>query len=70
MHLTIPNVKDVIVGELAERGEWIVANIQTSSFWPVNTQKVHYRWEMFWILPEVLPGSRDESPEGQEPPRM
>ena len=47
-HLTIPDVKDVIVGELAERGEWIVANIQTGSFWPVNAQKVQYRGETFY----------------------
>ena len=50
-HLAIPDHKDVIVGELAERGEWIVANIQTGSFWPVTAQKVRYRGEAFWILP-------------------
>lgn len=50
-HLTIPDHKDVIVGELAESGEWIVANIQTNSFWPVNAQKVMYRGEAFWIIP-------------------
>jgi len=50
-HLTIPDLKDVIIGELAERGEWIVANIQTGSMWPVNAQKVMYRGEVFWILP-------------------
>jgi Methylamine utilization protein MauJ len=50
-HLTIPEVKDVIVGELAECGEWIVANIQTGSIWPVNAQKVQYRGETLWIVP-------------------
>jgi hypothetical protein len=49
--LTMPDHKDVIVGELAERGEWIVASIQTNSSWPVNAQKVCYRGETFWILP-------------------
>jgi hypothetical protein len=49
--LSIPDRKDVFVGELAERGEWIVANIQTGSFWPVNAQKVMYRRQAFWILP-------------------
>jgi hypothetical protein len=48
---TIQEVNDVIVGELAERGEWVVANIQTSSFWPVKAQKVLYRGEIIWILP-------------------
>jgi hypothetical protein len=49
--LTIPDRKDIIVGELAERGEWIVANIQTDSSWPVKAQKVMYRGGAFWILP-------------------
>jgi len=48
---TIPEVNDVIVGELAERGEWIVANIQTNSAWPVKSQKVMYRGESFFIMP-------------------
>jgi hypothetical protein len=30
----IPDHKDVIKGELAQNGEWIVANISTNSFWP------------------------------------
>jgi hypothetical protein len=37
--LTIPEVNDVIIGELAEPGEWVVANVETSSFWPVKAQK-------------------------------
>src|SRR4029077_9326616 len=48
---TIPEVKDVIVGELAERGEWIVANIDATSSWPINSQKVTYRGDVFWIMP-------------------
>ncbi|BDV33922.1 methylamine utilization protein MauJ [Methylocystis iwaonis] len=47
----IPEAEDVIVGELAERGEWIVANITTNSFWPVTAQKAPYRGESIWILP-------------------
>ena len=49
--LTIPDRADVLVGELAQRGEWVVANIQTNSFWPVNAQKVMYRGEAVWIIP-------------------
>src|SRR6516162_6132978 len=49
--LIIPEIKDVFVGELAERGEWIVANIQTNGPWPVKAQKVLYRGETIWILP-------------------
>jgi hypothetical protein len=47
----IPEAEDVIIGELAERGDWIVANIETTSGWPVNAQKAIYRGEMIWIMP-------------------
>jgi hypothetical protein len=50
-HLKIPTHNEVFVGELAESGDWIVANIQTESFWPVNAQKVMYRGYAFWIMP-------------------
>lgn len=50
-HREILDHKQVFVGELAERGEWIVANIQTGSFWPVNAQKVMWRGYAFWIIP-------------------
>ena len=49
-----PEIKDieaVLTGELATRGDWLVANVQTNSFWPVNPQKVSYRGEEIWILP-------------------
>jgi hypothetical protein len=49
--LAIPEIKDVFVGELAERGEWVVANVHTNGPWPVNAQKVLYRGEVIWILP-------------------
>lgn len=47
----IPDLKDVIRGELAESGEWIVANISTDSFWPTNSQKVRWRDVDMWIMP-------------------
>jgi hypothetical protein len=47
----IPDHKDVIKGELAESGEWIVANISTNSFWPVTSQKVRWRGVDIWIMP-------------------
>jgi hypothetical protein len=31
---TIPEPKDVFVGELAQNGDWIVASINTSMAWP------------------------------------
>lgn len=49
--LEIRELKDVLVGELAQHGDWVVANVQTNSFWPVNAQKQLYRGETVWILP-------------------
>jgi len=49
--LEIPEHNDVIKGELAQHGEWIVANIAAGSFWPVNSQKVHWRGVDIWIMP-------------------
>jgi len=50
-HLEIPTHEEVFVGELAERGDWIVANIQTDSYWPVTSQKVRWRGVEIWIVP-------------------
>lgn len=49
--LQIPDQADVINGELARRGDWIVANISTGSFWPVVAQKVHWCGVDIWIMP-------------------
>jgi hypothetical protein len=47
----IPDHKDVIKGELAQTGEWIVANISTNSIWPITSQKVRWRGVDIWIMP-------------------
>jgi hypothetical protein len=47
----VPDLKSVIVGELAQNGEWIVANISTNSFWPIAAQKVRWRGVDIWIMP-------------------
>jgi hypothetical protein len=49
----LPDLKDVLQGELAESGEWIVANISTNSFWPVASQKVRWRGVDIWIMPSM-----------------
>jgi hypothetical protein len=51
LSLRIPEAKEVIVGELAQNGEWIVASVRTNEAWPVHSQKVRYRGETLWILP-------------------
>jgi hypothetical protein len=50
-HLTIPEPKDVLRGELAVPGDWVVANIATHMSWPVNAQKVRYRGVDVWVMP-------------------
>jgi hypothetical protein len=47
----IPDHQSVIVGELAQSGEWIVANISTDSIWPITSQKVRWRGVDIWIMP-------------------
>ncbi|WP_316187905.1 MULTISPECIES: methylamine utilization protein MauJ [unclassified Bradyrhizobium] len=47
----LPTSNDVIKGELAEPGEWVVANIQPDGSWPVNAQRVEWRGHAIWIIP-------------------
>lgn len=51
MHLKVPEAKDVFVGELAKRGRWWVASVNTSDSWPVTSQRVAYRGAEVWVLP-------------------
>jgi hypothetical protein len=51
LRLEIPDLKDVITGELAQNGEWVVAHISTNSYWPVTSQKVRWRGVDIWITP-------------------
>ncbi|QND74162.1 methylamine utilization protein MauJ [Tardiphaga robiniae] len=41
----------MIKGELADRGEWIVANIEPNASWPVNAQRVEWRGHVIWVIP-------------------
>jgi hypothetical protein len=71
LDLKIPEIKDVIVGELEERGEWIVADVQTQGIWPVHSQKVPYRGESVWIMPVMkdrFPAIAMKMPQGRSRP--
>ena len=46
-------IKTLSKAELAQHGEWIVANISTDSFWPITSQKVRWRGVDIWILPTM-----------------
>ena len=45
----IRELNDVLVGELLEPGDWVVANVDYG-FWPVGAQKQLYRGETVWIF--------------------
>jgi hypothetical protein len=45
------NLNEVIVGELRQNAEWLVAGVHTTGSWPVRTQKVIYRGATLWIMP-------------------
>jgi len=47
----VRDLKDFLVGELLERGEWVVANVETTSYWPVTAQKIAFFGEVVWIFP-------------------
>jgi hypothetical protein len=51
MMAEIPELKDILRGDLAERADWIVANLDTSISWPVEAQKVAYLGTEFWLVP-------------------
>jgi hypothetical protein len=63
--LHIPDHKEVLVGELAHNGEWIVANISTNSFWSVTSQKVRWRGVDIWIMPIYYPAVAMMVPRGK-----
>ncbi|WP_088184057.1 methylamine utilization protein MauJ [Sphingobium sp. Z007] len=56
--LQLPDRASLIVGELAKRGHWIVATLATGMPLPVETHKVVYLEQDFWIIPPT----QDSSP--------
>lgn len=56
--LQLPDRTSIIVGELAKRGHWIVATLATGMPWPIETHKVVYLGQAFWIIPPT----QDTSP--------
>lgn len=50
----IHSLNRYIVGDLAEQGEWIVANVTTRRHWPINTQRCRFQGESVWVLPVTV----------------
>lgn len=49
--LEIPQLADALVGEIAETGDWIIANLETSISWPVAYQRQEYAGRTYFIIP-------------------
>jgi hypothetical protein len=47
----LPQIDDVLTGDLGSHGNWIVANLRTTGYWPVRTQKVFFKGRDIWVLP-------------------
>ena len=59
LNLVIKNLNEILAEDLEQRGDWIVANIETSMAWPVNVQKISYKKCDYWIIPvtkDAYPG--------------
>lgn len=51
MHIEIPKLKDIFVGELAKNGNWIVANLESSVAWPTTVTKIVFRNQPLFMIP-------------------
>lgn len=49
--LEIPQLTDALVEEIAETGDWIIANLETSISWPVAYQRQEYAGRTYFIIP-------------------
>jgi hypothetical protein len=46
-------IADIIVGDLAEPGNWLVANVETSIPWPTSISKVNFRGHVIFLAPKT-----------------
>jgi methylamine utilization protein MauJ len=51
MSITLPSMKDLMTGELAVSGNWVVANLDTQIPWPTKLVKVTFRNRSLFLLP-------------------
>ena len=49
--LEISDLEDVLVGEIAEAGDWVIANLETTISWPVFYQKYAFHGQTYFIIP-------------------
>ena len=51
IELKLSTIDEIIEGEMAERGHWMVANIKGNYFWPIRKQSYVFKGTKFWIFP-------------------
>jgi hypothetical protein len=51
MPITLPSMGDLLTGELAVNGNWVVANLDTAIPWPAKLVKVTFRGRTLFLLP-------------------
>lgn len=49
--LDIPELKDVLKGELIERGYWFYVNLGRRTPWPVKGSKINFEGKDFFVIP-------------------
>ena len=58
IELKLSTIDEIIEGEMAERGHWMVANIKGNYFWPIRKQSYVFKGTKFWIFPYSSVASR------------
>ena len=51
MPITLPSMQELLTGELAVNGNWVVANLDTGIPWPTKLVKVTFRNRILFLLP-------------------
>jgi hypothetical protein len=47
----IPTLKELFVGELAEVGNWVIANVRSAVAWPLRVQALDFRGHRIFLVP-------------------
>jgi hypothetical protein len=48
-----PKITDIFVGDLAEVGQWVVANVRSSVAWPLSVAQVSFRDRDVFLVPRT-----------------
>lgn len=60
-HLAIPKFNDLFQGETSIKGNWVVANVETSVAWPNKVCKIYFRNRPIFIMPFTHDSERNST---------